>query len=296
MTATDPDPAGEPCYTQSYLGHPCANQLARLRTLEYAFDPLSKTVFDQLSLPARSSILDLGAGAGSLAGWLARRYPDATVTATDIDTRFLIDIPGIRVITHNAVTDDFPAASFDVVHARALLCHLSCREEVLNRAASWVRPGGWLVIEDVSLLPSLRTTNPLFRKIAQAGITLLEQSIGSDMFWADTLPSRLHARGLSQIDYRTLEGYIGDNSPADTFWAATTAQAEPALLKQGLLTQSDLDAMGNLRADPDFTDAALTLVSVWGQVPEHGLKDVVLSSHSDPLQDGSAIAQKEIRE
>lgn len=269
MTVTGP--AGKTCYTQSYLGDLCASQLARLRTLEYAFDPLSKTVFDQLDIPARSSILDLGAGAGSLSGWLARRYPDATVTATDIDTRFLTGIPGIRVITHNVVTDDFPAASFDVVHARALLCHLTDREDVLTRAATWVRPGGWLVIEDVSLQSSLRTTNPLFRKVAQAGITLLEQSIGSDMFWADTLPGRLRARGLTQIESCTLEGHIGDNSPADTFWAATTAQAGPALLKCGLLTQNDLDAMANLRADPEFTDAALTFVSAWGQVPELGL-------------------------
>ncbi|PJE81956.1 class I SAM-dependent methyltransferase [Yersinia kristensenii] len=295
MTTTDP--IEEPGYTRSYLGDQHANQLARLRTLECVFDPLSKTVFEQLDLPDKPAILDLAAGAGSLAGWLAKRFPDAIVTATDIDTRFLIDIPGIRVITHNAVTDDFPAASFDVVHARALLCHLTEREDVLTRAVSWVRPGGWLVIEDVSLQPSLRTTNMLFRKIAQAGVTLLERSIGSDMLWADTLPSRLRARGLSKIGYRTLEGHIGDNSPADTFWAATTAQAGPALLKLGLLTQNDLDAMVNLRADPEFTDAALTLVSAWGQVPEHGLKSVMLSPHTEsPVQVGCAIAQKGIRE
>jgi len=258
--------AEEPGYTSSYLADQHAGQLARLRTLEYAFDPLSQAVFDQLDLPGKPTILDLGAGAGSLAAWLTRRFPDATVTATDIDTRFLTDIPGIRVITHNATTDDFPAASFDVVHVRALLCHLTEREDILTRAVTWVRPGGWLVIEDVSLQPSLRSANPLFRKVAQAGITLLEQSIGSDMLWADTLPDRLRDRGLSKIGHRTLEGRIGDNSPADTFWAATTAQAGPALLKHGLLTQNDLDAMANLRANPEFTDAALTLVSAWGQV------------------------------
>lgn len=260
----------DPGYNSSYLGDQHAGQLARLRTLEYAFDPLSQTTFEQLDLPGNATILDLGAGAGSLAGWLTRRYPDATVIATDIDTRFLSDIPGIQVITHNAATDDFPPASFDVVHARALLCHLSGREDILTRAATWVRPGGWLVIEDVSLQPSLRTENLLFRKVAQAGITLLEQSIGSDMLWADALPQRLRDRGLSRIGHRTLEGRIGDNSPADTFWAATTAQAGPALLELGLLNQNDLDAMASLRADPAFTDAALTLISAWGQVPELG--------------------------
>lgn len=263
---TTPTSANEPGYTSSYLADQHVGQLARLRTLERAFDPLSQAVFDQLGLSGKPTILDLGAGAGSLAAWLTKRYPDATVIATDIDIRFLTDIPGLRVITHNAATDDFPAASFDVVHARAILCHLPEREDILTRAVTWVRPGGWLVIEDVSLQPSLSTTNPLLRKVAQAGITLLEQSMGSDMLWADTLPTRLRDLGLSNIDHRTLEGRIGDGSPADTFWAATTAQAGPALLKRGLLTQKDLDDMASLRADPTFTDAALTLVSTWGQV------------------------------
>ncbi|MGY2270776.1 MULTISPECIES: class I SAM-dependent methyltransferase [Pseudomonas] len=261
-------PAEEPGYTNSYLGDQHAGQLARMRTLERAFDPLSHTVFSQLSLPDKPTLLDLGAGAGSFAGWLSTRYPDATVVATDIDTRFLNDIPGIQVVTHNAATDGFPAASFDVVHVRALLCHLPEREDILTRAATWVRPGGWLVIEDVSLRPSLSTANPLFRKIAQAGFTLLEQSIGSDMLWADTLPDRLGERGLCNIGHRTLEGRIGDHSPADAFWAATTAQAGPTLLKLGLLTQDDLDAMARLRASATFTEAALTFISAWGQVPE----------------------------
>jgi SAM-dependent methyltransferase len=256
----------EPGYTSSYLADQHAGQLARLRTLERVFDPLSQEVFNQLVLPGKPAILDLGAGAGSLAGWLSQRYPQASVTATDIDTRFLADIPGIRVLTHNAATDDFPVASFDVVHARALLCHLGEREDLLTRAITWLRPGGWLVIEDVSLQPSLSAANPLFRKVAQAGITLLEQTVGSDMLWAATLPDRLRDRGLANVGHRTLEGRIGDNSPADTFWAATTAQAGPALLKRGLLEQGDLDGMTRLRADPAFTAAALTLVSAWGQV------------------------------
>jgi len=258
--------AEEPDYTRSYLADQHAGQLERLRTLERAFDPLSHAVFDQLELPDKPAILDLGAGAGSLAGWLSRRYPKASVTATDVDTRFLADIPGIRVLEHNAATDDFPAACFDVVHARALLCHLPAREDLLMRAITWLRPGGWLVIEDVSLEPSLKTANPLFGKIAQAGLTLLKQSIGSDMLWAATLPDRLRDRGLANVRHRSHEGRIGDNSPADAFWAATTAQAGPALLKLGLLTQEDLDGMTLLRADPGFTDVAMTFVSAWGQV------------------------------
>lgn len=269
-----PDSAEAPDYTRSYLADQHAGQLERLRTLERAFDPFSQDLFEQLELAGELEILDLGAGAGSFAAWLSQRYPKATVIATDIDTRFLVDIPGIKVMTHNAVTDDFPAESFDVVHIRALLCHLVEREDILTRAVTWVRPGGWLVIEDISLQPSLRTANPVFKKVAQAGIDLLKQTIGSDMLWADSLPGRLRDRKLSSVTHRTFEGRIGDNSPADTFWAATTAQAGRALLKLGLLTQSDLDAMARLRADPKFTDAALTFICASGQVPRLGYEGV----------------------
>lgn len=76
------NPAVESGYTSSYLGDQHAGQLARLRTLECAFDPLSQTVFEQLNLPEKSAILDVGAGAGSLAGWPGdsptRRLPPPT--------------------------------------------------------------------------------------------------------------------------------------------------------------------------------------------------------------------------
>ena len=63
----------EPGYNSSFLADQHAGQLARLRTLEHAFDPLSQAAFDQLDLAQKPAILDLGAGAGSLAAWLIKR-------------------------------------------------------------------------------------------------------------------------------------------------------------------------------------------------------------------------------
>ncbi|AWH29584.1 class I SAM-dependent methyltransferase [Stenotrophomonas sp. YAU14A_MKIMI4_1] len=263
-TDAPPVPAG---YATSFLGDHQEGQLERLRTLERAFDPLSQAAIGQIDLGHSPSILDLGAGAGSFATWLIAQHPDAAVTATDIDTRFLTAIPGVRTLQHDVVTEDFPVGTFDLVHARALLCHLPQRHEVLVRAARWVKPGGWLLIEDVSVRPSLRTAQPVFGKVARAGLALLERSVGTDLLWADTLPSRLQAMGLSSVGYLSHEGNIGDGSAADAFWAATTAQAAPALLKLELVTEGDLNSMAELRASPDFSEPALNFVSAWGQVP-----------------------------
>lgn len=263
-------PAAEPRYGTSYLGDQHTGALRRLRALETAFDPLSVAAFGALELPVAPEILDLGAGAGSMVSWLASHLPRAHVTATDVDTRFLTELAGlsgVRVLQHDVVRDSFPPASFDVVHARALLSHLRERDDVLARARGWVRPGGWLVVEDVCLHPSLEASDPLFRRVAEAGVVLLETTAGSDMRWAHTLPDRLRALGLADVAHRSHTGCIGDGSPADAFWLSTLDQGEPVLVEQGLLSRSTVDAMRALHADPDFVAPALTLVSAWGRVP-----------------------------
>ncbi|MGF6889642.1 SAM-dependent methyltransferase [Nocardia sp. GAS34] len=259
-------PADQPRYETSYLGDQHDGQLARLHTLEQAFDPLSIETFVGLHLPEAADILDVGAGSGSLASWLAAHRPQANITATDTDTRFLSQLTDVRILEHDAVRDTFPPACFDVVHARALLSHLRERDDVLARAAEWVRPGGWLVIEDVCLHPSLESSNPLFRAVAEAGVKLLEATVGSDMRWAHTLPDRLRALGLTDVAHQAVLGHIGDGSPADAFWLSTVDQAEPALIQQGFLPQSTLHAMRVLHAQPDFVEPALTMVSTWGRV------------------------------
>jgi len=47
------------------------------------------------------------------------------------------------------VNEPLKPASFELVHARAVLCHLAERGAVLARLVAATRPGGWVVIEDV---------------------------------------------------------------------------------------------------------------------------------------------------
>jgi SAM-dependent methyltransferase len=75
------------------------------------------------------------------------------VVATDIDTRFLraLNYPALEVREHNVVTDALEAETFDLVHGRTLLMHLPEREQVLNKMAQAIRPGGWIVVEDLDV-------------------------------------------------------------------------------------------------------------------------------------------------
>jgi SAM-dependent methyltransferase len=254
-------------YAGSYVAHHVPGEHARLRTLEAAFDPATFRVLGRLELPADAHCLDLGAGAGSVAAWLAARHPLGQITATDTDTRFLRFPPltRVRVLQHDAVREDFPPEAFDLVHARALLCHLPQREELLHRAVGWVRPGGWLVIEDLSVRPVDASAHPLFRKVTRAGERLLATTVGSDLRWADTLAARFTELGLAMVESSTAPGTVGDRSATDAFWTATFDQATPALLEQGLLTRQDIENMRALHRSPSFTDTGISLISVSGR-------------------------------
>ena len=112
------------------------------------WDPGSQAVLDALGIAAGWRCLEVGAGGGSLVQWMAGR--GATVTAIDIDTRFLEQLAGdtVELRRMDIRTDELPQREFDLVHARLVLEHLTERRSILDRLAAALRPGGWLVIED----------------------------------------------------------------------------------------------------------------------------------------------------
>jgi len=89
--------------------------------------------------------LEVGAGRGSIARWLAEQVGSTGhVVATDIDLRFLerIRASNLEVRLHNVCEEDFERSAYDLVHCRALLIHVPRPEEALARMAKAVRSVG----------------------------------------------------------------------------------------------------------------------------------------------------------
>src|SRR3954468_23544877 len=85
--------AGEQTSAQRYAGgilsHDLPTELSRLRLMERMLDPEEIKVLSGLDVQRSWHCLELGAGAGSIARWLAERCPDGRVVATDVDPAFL---------------------------------------------------------------------------------------------------------------------------------------------------------------------------------------------------------------
>jgi len=71
--------------------------------------------------------LPVGAGAGSVARWLADVVgPGGEVVATDVSTIHLdgFERPNLEVREHDILVDPLPEGRFDLIHARLLVEHL----------------------------------------------------------------------------------------------------------------------------------------------------------------------------
>ncbi|WP_165845691.1 class I SAM-dependent methyltransferase [Streptacidiphilus pinicola] len=256
-------------YAKGLLGHSTAGEYERLLLLERLCDPGTIRILERLPITPSWACVDVGAGTGSLARWLAERCPEGQITATDLDTRFLESMPrpeNLAVSQQDVTTTDFPANSLDLVHARAVLTHLPHPEGVVRQMASWLKPGGFLVIEDPSYLPAQASPYPDFAALLVACERLLERTHGTDNSWARRIPRVMADAGLTNLKMSADLSVCGRDDLEDAYWRQCFSQAFPALVASGLMTEQQINRAMEHLDRPEFTDVAWMMVSCWGQL------------------------------
>ncbi|BDM70056.1 hypothetical protein HEK616_35430 [Streptomyces nigrescens] len=255
-------------YRTGWLSNDAPHEHDRLKSIQHSVDAFTIKVLQDLPLDASSNCLELGAGAGSIAYWLAERCPQGSVVAVDLDTQHLDPhhATNLEIQEADVTSTDYAPGTFDLIHARYLFCHLPQRDEVLARAMGWLAPGGWLIIEEPYHLPAETSPSPLVQRILAAYQRTYRDN-GADMTWARTLPTQLAHNGLSEVSFTGNLGHMG-GGPTKDRWLPLITQATPAMLATGLITQADLTEFTTLLKDPTFIDIPQVTIAAWGQRPE----------------------------
>ncbi len=137
------------------LEHDWAHEPRRLELLERHADPTSFRRLRATGVGPGWNCLEIGAGRGSVARWLAQEVlPYGNVTALDLDTSLLdwLDEPNVEVVEGDVLEIDLPEESYDLIHTRLVLMHIPERRRALERILTWLRPGGWLVTEELDAM------------------------------------------------------------------------------------------------------------------------------------------------
>jgi ubiquinone/menaquinone biosynthesis C-methylase UbiE len=246
-----------------------AGEHERLLLLEAHVDSLSVEAIEAVGIAPGARCLEIGAGAGSIARWLAERVGDPRlVTAIDLDTRLLqpLAAEGIEVVRHDVLVDDFPPESFEIVHARAVLEHIPAREEVLDRIAPWLAPNGALVLVDCASYPVFSSHHEAFAKAMAAWVDVIGRT-GTDYDWTRTFPEPLQRHGYRDVGAAAIAPVFRGGTPAARLWTLTLETLRSRIVDARLLTDDQIDEAQQSLADPNFWDFSAGWVAAWGRRP-----------------------------
>jgi SAM-dependent methyltransferase len=229
----------------------------RLGLLESHTDPISHRRLAGTGVSGGWRCLEVGGGLGSIARWLSDRVgATGAVTVTDLDTRFLESLraENVSVLKHDVIRDSLPEAHFDLIHARWLLYHLTAPSEVCARLARALRPGGYLVLEDVDFYPLQAARDQEFAAVMHEVANAVGAAVGHGGVWAArAIPEMLDQAGLVELQCDTAVDALHGGSAMAEFWRYTGAQIRPRVELVEGCDMRRFDRVMSLLATPAFS-------------------------------------------
>jgi len=250
-------------YSLSQDVDPEAERLRLERIQQYQDQPTIRYL-ERIGVAAGWHCMDVGAGAGSIARWLAERVgPTGSVLATDLETGMLHGAANLTVKRHDIRTDEMPDQEFDLVHARLLLDHLPDRDAVLERMVHATRPGGRVMLGDIDFRTlQLSHDDPEFGRIKDIFLATTRDT-GWDPGLGPATPGMLEDSGLADVEAECWQSYHRGSGPAPQILIATFQRLRPAMLAHGA-TAEQLDRACALLADPKTGFYGPTIWTAWG--------------------------------
>ncbi|MFI8102730.1 class I SAM-dependent methyltransferase [Streptomyces sp. NPDC086023] len=256
-------------YSTGSLTKDQLSRLDQVRLFEKKYDPVTVSILESLPVGRGWRCLELGAGGGSMAYWLADRADRGSVLAVDVDTAYLEEgrAPNLTIQRSDISAGDFTPGTFDLVLARATVEHAANPDELLERAAGWVAPGGWLVVEDFYYLPAEHAPTSVGRALVGAYVRRMEAQ-GADLGWARHLPAALARAGLTEVGSRVTPAGPGQSAADDELIGLRMRQEGHTLVESGLVEAGQLAAFIDALGTPQARDMTTLMVSAWGRRPQ----------------------------
>ncbi|MEU7171571.1 MULTISPECIES: class I SAM-dependent methyltransferase [Micromonospora] len=129
---------------------------ARSGPIHQLLNPSIHNILDRIDIRTNQRVLEIGAGTGEITDRLAQlvgRY--GSVTAVDADTNHLTGTAVIDIQQRDPNRDLLPGQAHSYDHIVARWPHGTLRDpaDVIEQMTARLRPGGWLVLADITPTP-----------------------------------------------------------------------------------------------------------------------------------------------
>ncbi len=225
----------------------------RLLVLNEIYNPFTEEFLKRCSVAYGDKVLEIGCGIGIVSQKLASLVgPDGFVIATDINDEQLAIARSLlsQSTLSNLIFQQLSAyeletlnEKFDVVYVRLLLCHLPNPQEIISQASRILKPGGRLLIED------LTGNHTLYSTPHDQGIAILQhfdklqfEIQQSDDRYFSKLPVLLAEAGLEINSLERRQPKL-DSQRKRKMLSYGLSSLKNALLDAGKITKDEYDSM-----------------------------------------------------
>jgi SAM-dependent methyltransferase len=229
----------------------------RLQRIEQVFDLASQWRLLATGLTHGWHCLEVGAGAGSITGWLAQQVGEqGKVTAIDRDIRFIaqINLPNVEIIQTDICDFFSEQPTFDLIHARCVLIHIPQIQVALTRLIDLLKPGGWLVLEEPDFLASRAVAGnheamQSVDRVNQAILQMFKQR-GIDPAISVKLSAILQQRRLTLVTVENEAPLLPGGADLATILKQSAIHLTDNYLATGKATEKDIKAYCQFASDP----------------------------------------------
>ncbi|KAK5173334.1 uncharacterized protein LTR77_002015 [Saxophila tyrrhenica] len=232
----------------------------QLRTAENCAAYLLPALKEKAASSPNLTLLDVGAGPGTITASLAKYMPNGHVTATDISDKVLqsaaahaeqVGVNNITFQTGSVYSLPFPDDSFDVVHVHQVLCYLDSPVDAVKELLRVAKPTGSVIgicetdMRSWSFWPLL----PALQRFHQIQMETHEANGGTNVAGPQLISWALKA-GVRREQVRMTQGSWCYSERAEkevwgASWAsrARTGEVGKKALSMGLATKDELEEM-----------------------------------------------------
>jgi hypothetical protein len=150
---------------------------------------------------------------------------------------------------------------------RALLHHLPSRREVVTKMTRWLRPGGWVFIQEPDFYPTW-TVEPESQKKFWADFVRWAASHEIDYYVGRKIAPWLREDGMVSIEAEGHAGVYHGESEYAQWWISGIAEVANALRNEGGVTDATLNEFLTLYRDPAYWTMTIAFTAVTAQRPE----------------------------
>lgn len=247
--------------------HNLKGESERLQIMSDLLDPNSQFHLDQIGIKHGWRCLEIGAGNGSLSKWLSMKVaPTGIAIATDIRTDLMSNLKGnnLEVRQLDVLKDEPDGKPFDLIAIRAVLHHLPQRREVVSKLIQWLKPGGWLFVEEPDFYPTW-TVEPRSQKDLWSAFINWAATHDIDYYVGRKVAPWLQEEGMKNINCEGHAILYNGGSKFSQWWINSIDEVASALQSEGGVSKDTLEEFFTLYQNPDYWTATISFTAVTAQ-------------------------------